>query len=355
MGKHIKNLNINHFRGLHDLQLEDLQEINVILGGNNVGKTSVLEAIELFCHQNEAGVLSLARQRETRKLTRSKLTDVESIRYLFPINQPENNEIFIEGELESSGNLSLNCRYSLETLICTTEETEEEEELSTDEVEVTKLHFYMTSQNENQSTFETSFEIQDKDRKRISKSESLIPVVTVHVIDHLTGNPFKDLTSNKETKDTAVELLQTFDENIIDLRNIDDDNRMIPMIEYKGEKDYIPLTLYGDGLKKSLTLLQSLILAKNGILLIDEYETALHTSAMKPVFLFLLETAKKLNVQLFMTTHSIEAVDKLLECQDYLDEISIIRLDQEDKTYSTIFSGRGAKENRKKYSVELRI
>jgi AAA15 family ATPase/GTPase len=45
MAIHIKELNIGSYRGIKDLILEDLSDVNIILGDNNCGKTSVLELI----------------------------------------------------------------------------------------------------------------------------------------------------------------------------------------------------------------------------------------------------------------------------------------------------------------------
>lgn len=43
-----------------------------------------------------------------------------------------------------------------------------------------------------------------------------------------------------------------------------------------------------------------------------EYETAIHTFAMCEVFAWMVEAALMLNVQIFMTSHSEGAVNKLL-------------------------------------------
>jgi predicted ATP-dependent endonuclease of OLD family len=45
------NLNsifINAFRGISDLNIDELSQINLIVGDNNCGKTSILEAIQLL-------------------------------------------------------------------------------------------------------------------------------------------------------------------------------------------------------------------------------------------------------------------------------------------------------------------
>ena len=111
--------------------------------------------------------------------------------------------------------------------------------------------------------------------------------------------------------------------------------------------------------KKALTMLNAIIKAEDGILLVDEYETALHTSIMQKVFKFMVEggLAKKENVQLFLTTHSLEAVDKFLYAnEDMLEDISIIRLKKkENKTYAKVMNGKEALDNRENYDLELRV
>ena len=95
----------------------------------------------------------------------------------------------------------------------------------------------------------------------------------------------------------------------------------------KNHTKALPLTVYGDGMKKAILLLGAIMNAKDGILLLDEFETAIHTSAMDTLFSWLLESALKLNVQVFLTSHSKEAIDKVLRCNDELaSDINIYTL-----------------------------
>ena len=48
-GIHLNNLHIEAFRGLRDMQLDDFGQFNLLVGPNNCGKTSVLEALTLYC------------------------------------------------------------------------------------------------------------------------------------------------------------------------------------------------------------------------------------------------------------------------------------------------------------------
>ena len=71
-------------------------------------------------------------------------------------------------------------------------------------------------------------------------------------------------------------------------------------------------------MKKAILLLSAVVKAKDGILLLDEFETAIHTSAMNSIFSRILRSAKKLNVQVFLTSHSKEAIEKVLKCNEEL-------------------------------------
>ena len=113
-----------------------------------------------------------------------------------------------------------------------------------------------------------------------------------------------------------IEVLKEFDDSIMsinaDTHNLTNKKRY--MILSKNHNQAIPLELYGDGMKKAILLMSAVITAQNGILLLDEFETAIHTSAMIKVFSWILRACKKLNVQIFLTSHSEEAINKLLIC-----------------------------------------
>ena len=71
--------------------------------------------------------------------------------------------------------------------------------------------------------------------------------------------------------------------------------------------------------------------AKNGILLIDEIDSGLHHTVMERMWKMILETAKKLNIQVFATTHSRDCVESLAEiCKlDSNDDIALFRIEKE--------------------------
>ena len=70
-------------------------------------------------------------------------------------------------------------------------------------------------------------------------------------------------------------------------------------------------------MSRLLALIIGLVRIKNGILLVDEIDTGLHHSVMGSLWRAILETALKLNVQVFATTHSWDCVAALAQiCGD---------------------------------------
>ena len=45
MARHIRQIDIKAYRGIHGLELKNLNSINILTGNNNCGKTSVLELL----------------------------------------------------------------------------------------------------------------------------------------------------------------------------------------------------------------------------------------------------------------------------------------------------------------------
>ena len=65
MAIYIENLHVHTFRGIRDLTAEHLNHINLIVGDNNCGKTSVLESLLMLRDPADfSNVLRVARLRD---------------------------------------------------------------------------------------------------------------------------------------------------------------------------------------------------------------------------------------------------------------------------------------------------
>jgi AAA15 family ATPase/GTPase len=163
-----------------------------------------------------------------------------------------------------------------------------------------------------------------------------------------------------------IDILRQFDDSIEDIcyTKADDGSFMESIITKDGIN--MPFSVYGDGIKKILYILNKLFDATDSVLLIDEIETGLHKKYYDLLFPVIFALAKRLNVQLFIATHSIEAIDAILRYGNYEentgeDFIRVITLKKikSDNEISNIVArnvtGKYVYENRKVFEFEVRL
>ena len=96
-------------------------------------------------------------------------------------------------------------------------------------------------------------------------------------------------------------------------------------------------------------------LGPGGVLLLDEIEVGIHTDALPKIFNWLVKTAKKLEIQVFATTHSIEVLDALLASELNADDLAAYQVKQiEEKTECKRFSGSTLKRLRQQRGLDIR-
>ncbi|MBI9094303.1 MAG: AAA family ATPase [Sphaerochaeta sp.] len=375
MEKYISELNIATYRGIKELSIENLGMVNVLLGDNNTGKTSVLEAIQILCNPCEYNLIRVARQRDKyRTSLRMGINTFESFRYLFDNSpQTENSnklEFSISGILEG-GKQVVSVTGEISTRLIDSKDPEmkyllrqkTDQTLIENHIEIPEfigeISATYTGDRQPELFPEKITKIGVSEVSRIfqgNKERPLVKVKSLQVMDHIIDNSFEEIIKRPQNKEQAVLLLREFDENITDIRYINNEGRFFPVVE-KNNSEYLPLSMYGDGMKKALSMANAIMSCQSGVVLIDEFETALHTTSMSKVFKFIMTVSKKFNVQLFLTTHSLEAVDKLLNCSaEDIDSIRVIRLKKKgNKTLSSVITGSEALEERNNYNLELRV
>ncbi len=85
----------------------------------------------------------------------------------------------------------------------------------------------------------------------------------------------------------------------------------IPIVKIEGIDDPLPLRSLGDGMQRMLGTALALVNAKGGLLLIDEIENGLHYSVQPDLWHLIFQVARRLNVQVFATTHSWDCIEGL--------------------------------------------
>jgi AAA15 family ATPase/GTPase len=95
----------------------------------------------------------------------------------------------------------------------------------------------------------------------------------------------------------------------------------------------------GDGINRVLTIILALVNADNGFLLIDEFENGLHYIVQEQLWKVIFNLAQKLNVQVFVTTHSEDCIagfESILNSFNNTLEGKLIRLDNVNGTITQV-------------------
>jgi len=149
-------------------------------------------------------------------------------------------------------------------------------------------------------------------------------------------------------EDFVIEALKTIDPKIEriapgDIKYREPSSRIGFRVKLLDNDKPVPIGSMGDGIWRMLGLALAIVNAKNGVLLIDEIDTGLHFTVMSDMWRMLWKTAKRLNVQIFATTHSSDCWTSLASIANTEnpseDGITIHRIEK-GKTNSIVFTER---------------
>ncbi len=369
MAIYIDSLNINAFRGIRGLKLNNLNHFNIIAGDNNSGKTSILEAISLL--KNPAylyNVLKTSRMREdatgfySQSLFDSFLNMLPQESLYMSISA---NGLIGDIDLELFGEMRdiLIDKNSMEYQKSSYNRYDNYEPQEVETLGFSGVYKYSINSFSDSEPIEFTGYTRFNDLPRERKS--FINISYLSPAKHLSGNNISNIVRSSSYKELCVFLLQLFDQDIADVLYIKNEftNRPIECLYHK-KLGTMPLSSYGDGIKKVLSMANGIAAAKDGILMIDEIETSIHSKYYQDIFSFLFLACERYNVQLFITTHSQEAIDALLATQRYRnralgdDPINVITFRMSKKSCETLsrtMLGGEVFRNREKYDFEVRL
>ncbi|MBI3269004.1 MAG: ATP-binding protein [Planctomycetes bacterium] len=100
----------------------------------------------------------------------------------------------------------------------------------------------------------------------------------------------------------------------------------------RGSDTPVPLGSLGEGMRRLLMLAVSVSGCGGGTLLVDDIDTGLHHSVMLKMWRMLVESARRLQVQVFATTHSYDCLQALAQLYEgdasHKDAIVVHRIEQ---------------------------
>ncbi len=307
VSKHFTSINILKYRKLHDIKIDNLNRVNLFVGGNNSGKTTILEMFYLFTRLNNF----------------QSIIDLEKYRGRFYKDFPTRwfDKIFVDDiQIEGQFNNSL-CAVEIK-------------KYETSDVEKSHyLNSITTDANVNGDNFTSTIHLFD------NKDPEFYFERSQFLCNSTFSSPYRyDGSLLKKAHAKAIQD-KYFDE-IIDFirRNMDASIEKIEMVSIENESRFmvttskmeyaIDITKYGEGLQRVFEIALLLGFSNNGVMCIDEIDSAIHKSLLVDFTQFIQEGAKRFNVQVFLSTHSKECIDAFVENKFPDDELVAYSLNE---------------------------
>lgn len=328
----INTLTISNFKGFKQLNIPALSRITLLGGHNNVGKTSILEALFLF--HDRLNPAMFIQQLNFRGLPTVSL-DSDSIWAPlfneFNINKP----IKIDLKKEIPEHLTFTFKpdhkrnLSIQAMNKGIIKTESNAE-STLALEIK----YKKGSNEQISYMiinQDSLNLETEKTPPTKLSKATFLSARMHISPNEDANRFGRLDLLNKIG-TIVEFLKEIEPRLKGLSSI-----LIGDISYIhadiGLERKIPVKLMGDGVSRLLSIILAIADSNGGIVLIDEVENGIHYSVMPAIWKGIAKAALEFDCQVVATTHSYECLQSAHEgINDTIatNDFTYIRLDRKD-------------------------
>lgn len=351
-----KNIEIKNFRGIDHLKIDDFSRVNILLGQNSSGKSSVLECLLLMMGMSNPDLPQTINSIRSRNY--SSFADLGYIFHNYNINvKPETSSVLFD---DTKRHLSLELTYVFDEK---SQPDLQNGQIPTSETKTflnTLKMLFDVESGQQKSTYECSLTINQQgfiSNKKLAEGYFEKNSVAFLSSDLAAGNPANDLVelAKRRLKDTVIEQLRHFDSRITTLEILNN----VAYVGLEGIDQLLAVNMQGDGLRRYLNIVAASANPTNNILLIDEIENGLHYSAYKKLWEAIFALATTTNKQVFVTTHSKETLSHLNEMleehPEYQQEMRLYTLAntpiKRHQAYKYTFDGlSGACEN----DVELR-
>lgn len=303
-----KNIKINNFRGIGHLEIDDFSRVNVFLGQNSSGKSSVLECILLLMGMSNPDLPQAINAIRSRSF--SNFADLGYMFHNYDLKvKPE-----VAAELfdEAKRHLTLEMTYTFDEQ---SQSNVQDGRIPTSETKTflnTLRMAFDVESGQNKKRYECGITVNPQgliSNKRMAEGYLEKNSVAFISSDLAAGNPANDLVelAKRKRKDIVTEHLQHFDNRITTLEILNN----VAYVGLDGIDQLLTVNMQGDGLRRYLNIVAASANPMNNILLIDEIENGLHYSAYQKLWEALFALAATTNKQVFVTTHSKETLFRL--------------------------------------------
>jgi hypothetical protein len=343
MKKQLDSLRIERFRQIRELTIPTLGHVNLVVGGNNSGKSTLLEALRFFAAGAAPSLLeellglrgeiqALPQKKEASLLTSGSAEALCNLFFGRKFPSEDGASIYV-------GSTSGQHFVRLEHIFHLDPERDELENGGTpsptpqwkrmpknDTLPISIFAYEAVEISISGQPapwvidLEKLFDVSPRfERQMVKLPLSYVPPGSpVHPglaeawddIVLTDGEQFAlDALRIIEPKTAALAFVQKTGPSTLRLgavRSLAEDR--VAVVKLSGSDSPVPLSSMGDGMTRVLHLILAALQAKDGFLLIDEFENGLHHSVQSKVWEMLFGLARTRGLQIFATTHSNDCV-----------------------------------------------
>lgn len=308
----LTELHIEGFRCFQSLTAKPLGRVNLLVGKNNSGKTAFLDAVELLVADGPGlRLASLIRRKEfIQRTVDNKQTGVSTTELsVYPLN-------LLFGHMFHDGLHCLIVSQNQSLFLQCLKRKAVFQGFSDFSIEVRNV-----PKNE-ESSYQLNYEFGYPVQPHSNEVSLYNPSVQFLPTTRMEMTQMTALWDEVQANDEDSQVLQTLryiEPRVERLLARGEGEQRSFWVRLKGQKELVRLSSVGDGMRHLLALALNVAMSANRYLLIDEIDLGLHHSVMAKMWRMLIASAKRLNIQVFATTHSIDCINALAEVQKELN------------------------------------
>lgn len=366
----LNDITIQNYRCFKSFRIDNLARVNLIVGMNNSGKTSLLEAIYLLISQKHARVLGEILDNRGEVIERLNLGITGKPEKLELYYQITN--LFHNYQIEYPQNINLKTTDSKVYLQIKLDKNNFNSQAIDNHIE-TDLTPYKLMLNfdsgqiimpvNEDGSIAGKFMQYFKQSPSFTRQISYLVDTQRNIFITTSNLNFGELAAlwNKITltpkEDKVIEALQILEPEIerISFTSQANINGGI-LVKLRG-KYPIPLVSMGEGMRRILQIAIAAVTVENGFLLVDEIESGLYYQSQTDMWSFVLKVAKQLNIQVFATTHSwdcITAFQEALELSEDENSGKLFRLNRQNEDIDVVEYSSNELATAVNHSIEVR-
>lgn len=336
----METFHVKNYKVLKDLELKGLSRVNLIVGCNNVGKSSLLEALSIsYSGGSVDELLNVLDYGGESVVTRSSSSGEEEIDNEAHFLSLFNRSGFVGGLAPKIALDSDDSSLSIEVGF------QKEKRLRRDDSSFSHLLEYLDEADylkggaKDRVIAEKGIVIRAGDSLRFvpfysefqafPESKNCIFVRPADFV-LIPNAALFDKIAMSEKEEILLSALRIIEPKIQKINYLESNlgsKKRVPFVVVEPNSERVRLTTMGDGINRILTIVLSLLnCPPGGALAVDEIDNGLHFSIQKQLWEMVFSLARELNVQVFATTHSLDCLRSFAQVNSEGEGL-LIRLD----------------------------